>query len=82
MRLLNVVLMRESNEHNTIEIKEETSEIPVEGDVEQDPLGLVDIPPLPDTPHPLPDATVNRLVELPGITIMTNLWTQPLLYLQ
>ena len=62
-----VVLTRESNEHNTIEIKEEIPEVPVEGDVEQDPLGLVDIPPLPDTPHPLQDATVNRLVELPGI---------------
>ena len=62
-----VVLARESNEQNTIEIKEETSEIPVEGDEEQDPFGLVDIPPLPDTPHPLPDATVNRLVELPGV---------------
>ena len=62
-----VVLARESNDQNTIEIKEETSEVPVEGDEEQDPLGLVDIPPLPDTPYPLPDATVNRLVELPGV---------------
>ena len=62
-----VVLARESNEQNTIEIKDETSEIPVEGDEEQDLFGLVDIPPLPDTPHPLPDATVNRLVELPGV---------------
>ena len=62
-----VVLARESNDQNTIEIKEETSEVPVEGDEEQDPLGLVDIPPLPDTSYPLPDATVNRLVELPGV---------------
>ena len=63
-----VVLARESNEHNTSEIKEETSEIPTEGDEEQDPFGLVDITPLPDTPHPLPDAMVNRLVELPGVS--------------
>ena len=62
-----VVLTKESNDQNTIEIKEETSEVPVEGDEEQDPLGLVDIPPLPDTPFPLPDAMVNMLVELPGI---------------
>ena len=62
-----VVLARESNEQNTIEIKDETSEIPVKGDEEQDPFGLVDIPPLPDTPHPLPDAMVNRLVQLPGV---------------
>ena len=62
-----VVLTRESNDQNTIGIKEETSEVPVEGDEEQDPFGLVDIPPLPDTPFPLPDATVNMLVELPGV---------------
>ena len=64
-----VVLARESNEQNTIEIKDEALEIPAEGDEEQDPFGLVEIPPLPDTPHPLPDATVNTLVELPGINI-------------
>ena len=32
----------------------------------QDQFRFVDIPPLPDTDHPLPDATVNQLVELPG----------------
>ena len=63
-----VVLPRESNEQNTSEIKEQTSETPAECDDEQDPFGLVDIPPPPDTSHPLPDATVNRLVELPGVS--------------
>ena len=41
---------------------------PAEGQEEQDQFGLVDIPPLPDTPHPLPDAMVNTLVELPGVS--------------
>ena len=53
---------------NIGEIKQETPEIPAEGYEEQDQFGLVDIPPLPDTPHPLPDAMVNRLVELPGVS--------------
>ena len=62
-----VVLAKESSEQNIGEIKQETPEIPAEGYEEQDQFELVDIPPLPDTPHPLQDATVNRLVELPGV---------------
>ena len=63
-----VVLAKESSEQNIDEIKQETPGIPAEGHEEQNQFGLVDIPPLPDTPHPLPDATVNILVELPGVS--------------
>ena len=61
------MLAKESSEQNIGEIKQEMPEIPAEGYEEQDQFGLVDIPPLPDTPHLLPDAMVNRLVELPGV---------------
>ena len=59
------VLAKESSEQNMVEIKQEMIPAPAEG---QDQLGLVDIPPLPDTTHPLPDATVNILVDLPGVS--------------
>ena len=62
-----VVLAKESSEQNIGEIKQETPEIPAESYEEQDQFGLVNIPLLPNTPHLLPDATVNRLVELPGV---------------
>ena len=62
------VLAKESSEQNIVEIKQETPVTPAEGQEEQDQFGLVDIPPLPDTPHPLLDATVNTLVELPGVS--------------
>ena len=62
------VLAKESSEQNIVEIKQETPVTPAEGQEEQDQFGLVDISPLPDTPHPLPDAMVNTLVELPGIS--------------
>ena len=41
---------------------------PAEVQNQQDQLGLVDIPPLPDTTYPLPDATTNILVDLPGVS--------------
>ena len=62
------VLAKESSEQNTVEIKQETIPTPAEGQDQQDQLGLVDIPPLPDTTHPLPDATINILVDLPGVS--------------
>ena len=62
------VLSKESSEQNIVEIKQETPITPAEGQEEQDQFGLVDIPPLPDISHPLPDATVNTLVELPGVS--------------
>ena len=62
------VLAKESSEQNIVEIKQETPVTPAECQEEQDQFGLVDIPPLPDTPNPLPDATVNILVELPGVS--------------
>ena len=62
------VLAKESSEQNIVEIKQEMPVTPAEGQEEQDQFGLVDIPPLPDTPHPLPDAMVNTLVELPGVS--------------
>ena len=60
------VLAKESSEQNMVEIKQEMVPVPAEV---QDQLGLVDIPPLPDTNHPLPDATVNLLVDLPGVNV-------------
>ena len=60
------VLAMESSEQNMVEIKQEMVPVPAEV---QDQLGLVDIPPLPDTNHPLPDATVNLLVDLPGVNV-------------
>ena len=45
-----VVLAKESSEQNIDEIKQEMPGIPAEGHEEQDQFGLVDIPPLPDTP--------------------------------
>ena len=62
------VLAKESSEQNIVKIKQETPVTPTEGQEEQDQFGLIDIPPLPDTPHPLPDAMVNTLVELPGVS--------------
>ena len=62
------VLAKESSEQNTVEIKQETIPTPAEGQDQQDQLGLVDIPPLPDTTHLLPDATINILVDLPGVS--------------
>ena len=60
------VLAKESSEQNVVEIKQETEPAPTEV---QDQLGLVDIPPLPDTDRSLPDATVNLLVDLPGVSV-------------
>ena len=63
-----VVLAKESNEQNTVEIKQEATPTPAEDQDQQDQFGLVDIPPLPNTTHPLPDAMINTLVELPGVS--------------
>ena len=60
------VLAKESSVQNVAEIKHEVE--PIYSEV-QDQLGLVNIPPLPDTNHPLPDATVNLLVDLPGADV-------------
>ena len=76
------VLAKESSEQNIVEIKQEMPVTPAEGQEEQDQFGLVDIPPLPDTPRPLPDATVNTLVELPGVSNNDPPMDAPLLYLQ
>ena len=65
---MDAVLAKEANEQNTVEIKQETIPTPAEGQDQQDQLGLVYIPPLPDTTHLLPDATINTLVELPGVS--------------
>ena len=58
------VLTRESCEQNVTEIKCETDPVPT---VVGDQLGLVDVPPLPSVEHTLPDATINLLVDLPGV---------------
>ena len=63
-----VVLAKESNEQNTVEIKQEATPTPAEDQDQQDQFGLVDIPPLPNTTHPLLYATINTLVELPGVS--------------
>ena len=63
-----VVLAKESSEQNTVEIKQETAPTPAENQDQQDQFGLVDIPPLPNTTHPLPGAMINTLVELPGVS--------------
>ena len=66
-----IVLAKESSEQNMVEIKQEM--VPVPAEVQDQlglvQLGLVDIPPLPDTNRPLPDATVNLLVDLPGVNV-------------
>ena len=49
-----------------VEIKYETD---LETAEVQDQLGLINIPPLPDTDLPLPNATVNLLVDLPGVDL-------------
>ena len=59
------VLSKESSKQNIVEIKQKTVPLSVEV---QNQLGLVDIPPLPDTNRPLLDATVNLLVDLPGVS--------------
>ena len=62
------VLAKESSEQNTVEIKQDLVPAPAEVQNQQDQLGLVDIPPLPDTTYPLPDATTNILVDLPCVS--------------
>ena len=62
------VLAKESSEQDTVDIKQETIPTHAEGQDQQDQLGLVDIPPLPDTTHPLLDAPINILVDLPGVS--------------
>ena len=60
-------LAKEDNEQNLSEIKQEQNiAIPTATNV-QDQLGLVDVPALPEVDHPLPDATTNLLVRIPGI---------------
>ena len=63
-----ILLAKESNDQNTVEIKQEATPTPAEDQDHQDQFGLVDIPPLPNTTHPLPDAMINTLVELPGVS--------------
>ena len=63
-----VVLAKESSELNTVEIKQETTPTPAENQDQQDQFGLVNIPPLPNTIHPLLDAMINTQVELPGVS--------------
>ena len=65
-----VVLTKESSEQNIMEVKQETTIAPVED--QQDQFGLVNIPPLPDTSHTLPDATTNMLVDLPGVSTIDS----------
>ena len=50
------VLSKESSDQNVVEIKHETDLATEEA---QDQLGLINIPPLPNTNQPLPDTTVN-----------------------
>ena len=55
-----------------VKIKHETD---LETAQVQDQFGLINIPPLPNTDHPLPDATVNLLVDLPGVDLQGDLET-------
>ena len=64
--ITDTVLVKELSEQNVVEIKQETDPAATEL---QDQLGLVDIPPLPDTNHLLPDETFNLLVEIPGVSV-------------
>ena len=66
------VLKKESSDQNVVEIKHETD---LETAQVQDQLGLINIPSLPNTDHPLLDATVNLLVDLPGVDLQGDLET-------
>ena len=61
------VLTREACEQNVTEIKHETDLDPLEPAAASDQLGLVDVSPLSSASHSLLDATVNLLVDLPGV---------------
>ena len=66
------VLSKKSSDQNVVEIKHETD---LETAEVQDQLGLINIPSLPNTNHPLPDATVNLLVDLPRVDLQGDLET-------
>ena len=61
------VLAREACEQNVTEIKHKTVLDPLEPVAASDQLGIVDVSPLPSVSRSLPDATVNLLVDLPGV---------------
>ena len=61
--ITDVQIERDQNQENIVEVKQETEE-PIVQNV-QDKLGLINIPPLPETGCVLLDATRNLLVELP-----------------
>ena len=59
-------LSKESSDQTVAEIKHETDFVTEET---PDQLGLINIPPLPNTDRQLPDATVNLIVDLPGVDL-------------
>ena len=59
-------LSKESSDQTVAEIKHKTDFVTEET---PDQLGLINIPPLPNTDRQLPDATVNLIVDLPGVDL-------------
>ena len=70
------VLSREEYAQNVTEIKQETEVGIPEHEANEEQFGLINIPPLQNASGPLPDATVNLLVDLPGADPITGLESQ------
>ena len=61
-------LTKEQNEQNRTEIKQEQGTLIVPENINvQDQLRLINVPALPDPDCSLPDATINLLVDFPGV---------------
>ena len=70
------VLSREEGAQNVTEIKQETEVSMSEHEATVEQFGLINIPPLPSVSRPLPDATTNLLVNLPGADPLVNFESQ------
>ena len=70
------VLSREEHAQNVTEIKLEPDLSTQDQEANIGQFGLVNIPPLPGVSRPLPDATTNLLVDLPGADPLIDLETQ------
>ena len=67
------VLSREAYAQNVTEIKQEADSSNPDQEANTGQVGVMNIPPLPGVSRPLPDATTNLLVDLPGADPLIDL---------
>ena len=70
------VLSREEHVQNVTEIKQEAESSNPDQEANTGQFGVMNIPPLPGVSRPLPDATTNLLVDLPGVDPLIDLESQ------